>query len=64
MCVASKLAFGPDIRLLMVRAVADVNVESAVLVHCRETSVTDSGGMESWIRLIATMNLCASGVVT
>jgi hypothetical protein len=30
--VASKLTFGSDIRLLMVRAVADITVESAVLV--------------------------------
>jgi hypothetical protein len=31
-CVASKLTFGPDIRLLMVRAVADIAVEPAVLL--------------------------------
>jgi hypothetical protein len=49
MCVASKLTFGPDIRLLMVRAVADITVESAVLVHYRDTPVTDGGVMESWI---------------
>jgi hypothetical protein len=31
MCVARKLTFGPDIRLLMIRAVADVTDESALL---------------------------------
>ncbi len=31
MCVASSLTFCPDIRLLTVRAVADVTVESTVL---------------------------------
>ena len=46
MFVARKLTFGPDIRLRIVRAVADVTVESALPVareSLREMPVADVG---------------------
>jgi hypothetical protein len=55
MCFARKLTFGLDIRLLMVRAVADDTAESALFLllanHYRETPVTESNAIRSCIRL-------------
>jgi hypothetical protein len=58
--LASKLIFVRDIRLLMVRALADVSVGS-VLLGAREVlsrTHVARNVIRPWIRLIATMNLC------